>query len=309
MREPSRQEPMTDPAAALRDDELPAAPPASLDALMPPQIAAKAVDIGVSKARADAFSTLVLSVLAGAFIALGAAFATTAAAGAAGQLPFGVTRVLVGVVFSLGLILVVVAGAELFTGNNLIVMAWAERRVGLRGLLRNWALVYVGNLVGALGTVALVFAARQYELGDGAVGTSALAIADAKTRLDFVQAVALGALCNALVCLAVWLCYGARSVTDKVLAIVFPITAFVALGFEHSVANMYFLPMGLLVRDHASDAFRSDTGAAPDDYPQLTVANALLDNIVPVTIGNVIGGSLMVGLVYWAVYLRAPAAR
>jgi formate transporter len=309
MREPSRQESMTDPAAALQDDDLPAAPSASLDALMPPQIAAKAADIGVAKANADAFSTLVLSVLAGAFIALGAAFATTAAAGAAGQLPFGVTRVLVGVVFSLGLILVVVAGAELFTGNNLIVMAWAERRVGLRGLLRNWALVYLGNLVGALGTVALVFAARQYELGNGTVGTSALAIADAKTQLDFGQAVALGALCNALVCLAVWLCYGARSVTDKVLAIVFPISAFVALGFEHSVANMYFLPMGLLVRDNGSDAFRAETGAAPADFPELTLANALLDNLVPVTIGNVIGGSLMVGLVYWAVYLRAPAVR
>ena len=304
MREPSRQQPMTDPATALRDDAAPAAPPASFDALMPPQIAAKAVDIGVAKAKADAFSTLVLSVLAGAFIGLGAAFATTAAAGAAGQLPFGVTRVLVGIVFSLGLILVVVAGAELFTGNNLIVMAWAERRAGLRWLLRNWALVYLGNLTGALGTVALVFAARQYELGDGAVGTSALAIADAKTQLDFVQAVALGALCNALVCLAVWLCYGARSVTDKILAIVFPISAFVALGFEHSVANMYFLPMGLLVRDHGSDAFRAETGAAPADFPELTLANALLDNLVPVTIGNVIGGSLMVGLVYWAVYLR-----
>ena len=150
-----------------------------------------------------------------------------------------------------------------------------------------------------------MFAARQYELGDGAVGTSALAIADAKTQLGFGQAVALGALCNALVCLAVWLCYGARSVTDKVLAIVFPISAFVALGFEHSVANMYFLPMGVLVRDHASDAFWADTGAAPADFPDVTLANALLDNLVPVTIGNVIGGSVMVGLVYWAVYLRA----
>ena len=295
---------MTDPAAAVHDPDLPAAPPASLDALMPPQIAAKAVDVGVAKAHAGAFSTLVLSVLAGAFIGLGAAFATTAAAGAAGELPFGVTRVLVGLVFSLGLILVVVAGAELFTGNNLIVMAWAERRVALPALLRNWALVYLGNLAGALGTVALVYAARQYELGDGAVGTSALAIADAKTRLDFGQAVALGALCNALVCLAVWLCYGARTVTDKVLAIVFPISAFVALGFEHSVANMYFLPMGLLLRDHASDTFHANTGAAPADVPDLTLANALLDNLVPVTIGNVIGGSVMVGLVYWAVYLR-----
>jgi formate transporter len=283
---------------------VPAAPPASADALMPPQIAAKAVDVGVAKVRLDGFGTLVLGMLAGAFIGLGAAFATTAGAGAAGHLPFGVTRLLVGIAFSLGLILVVVAGAELFTGNNLIVMAWAERRIPLRRLLRNWLLVYLGNLTGALGTVALVFAARQYELGEGAVGTSALTIAEAKSQLGFVQALALGALCNALVCLAVWLSYGARSVTDKVLAVLFPITAFVALGFEHSVANMYFVSMGLLLRDRGSDAFWSQAGAAPADYPGIGWANAILGNLLPVTIGNVVGGSVMVGLVYWAVYLR-----
>jgi formate transporter len=174
-------------------------PPPSFDALLPPEIAAKAVDVGATKARLDTFGTAVLAVLAGAFISLGAAFATTAAAGTADVVPYGVTRVLVGVVFSLGLVLVVVAGAELFTGNNLIVMAWAERRVPTRLLLRNWALVYVGNLVGALATVAIVFVARQYEFGGGAVGASALAVANTKAQLGFAQAVALGALCNALV--------------------------------------------------------------------------------------------------------------
>ena len=158
----------------------------------------------------------------------------------------------------------VVAGAELFTGNNLIVMAWADRRIRLGRLLRNWGIVYLGNLVGALATALLVFAARQYEFGDGAVGLNALAIAETKSSLGWGQAVALGVLCNALVCLAVWLSYAARSVTDKVLAVLFPITAFVAAGFEHSVANMYFLPIGLLVKR------RPDASGAADAHPGTT---------------------------------------
>jgi formate/nitrite transporter len=153
------------------------------------------------------------------------------------------------VVFSLGLVLVVVAGAELFTGNNLIVMAWADRRIPLGRLLRNWSIVYLGNIAGALATALLVFAARQHEFGGGAVGLNALEIAEHKASLGWGQAVALGVLCNGLVCLAVWLSYAARSVTDKVLAVLFPISAFVAAGFEHSVANMYFLPFGLLVKE------------------------------------------------------------
>jgi formate transporter len=267
-------------------------------------MAAKAADIGVTKASMSTIRTLALSVLAGAFIALGAGFATVALGGAAGELPFGVARILAGVVFCLGLILVVVGGAELFTGNNLIVMAWAERRVPSRWLLRNWALVYVGNLIGALGTVALVFAGAQYEFGDGAVGESALTIAQAKSSLGFGQAVALGIMCNALVCLAIWLTYSARSVTDKILAIIFPITAFVAAGFEHSVANMYFLPMGVLIREQGSSEFYAASGTSPADYPDVSWANAIVDNLIPVTIGNIIGGSVMVGLVYWLVYVR-----
>jgi formate transporter len=281
--------------------------PAGLDALMPPQIAAKAADVGVAKAGMSVLRTFALSVLAGAFIALGAMFATTVAAGAADVIPFGIVRLLAGLVFSLGLILVVVAGAELFTGNNLIVMAWAERRVSAARLMRNWGIVYAGNLVGALGTVILVFAGGQYEFGDGAVGTSALAIADAKAGLGFGQALVLGIMCNALVCLAVWLSYSARSVTDKILAVVFPISAFVAAGFEHSVANMYFLPMGLLIREEGSAEFFAASGTSPSDYPDLTLANAIADNLIPVTIGNIIGGSVMVGLAYWLIYVRTKS--
>jgi len=299
----------TPTASAAERDGRPAAepPPGAADAPLPPAMAAKASDLGVAKAELDATRTFVLAVLAGAFISLGAMFATVATADS-GNLPFGVTRVIGGVVFSLGLVLVVVAGAELFTGNNLIVMAWADRRIALGRLLRNWGIVYAGNLVGALATALLVFAARQYEFGDGAVGLNALAIAETKSSLGWGQAVALGVLCNALVCLAVWLSYAARSVTDKVLAVLFPISAFVAAGFEHSVANMYFLPLGLLVKQASPDSFWSSTGADPADYPDLSWTNALFGNLVPVTLGNIFGGAVMVGLVYWLIY-RRPAGR
>jgi formate transporter len=284
------------------------APPARLDgtvadAPLPPAMAARASDAGVAKAGLDRTRTFVLAVLAGAFIALGAMFATVVTAGAE-DLPFGLTRLAGGVVFCLGLVLVVVAGAELFTGNNLIVMAWADRRITTGRLLRNWAIVYAGNLVGAVATAVLVFAAGQYEFGGGNVGLNALAIAETKTSLGWGQAVALGVLCNALVCLAVWLTYSARTVTDKVVAVLFPISAFVAAGFEHSVANMYFLPLGLLIKQNGSDSFWQATGASAADYGDLTWTASALDNLVPVTLGNIVGGAVMVGLVYWLVYGR-----
>jgi formate transporter len=278
----------------------PTFPSAGLDALPPADIARKAAAVGEAKVDMPALSVFVLAVLAGAFIALGAVFATTVMSGGS-ELPFGVTRLLGGLAFSLGLILVVVAGAELFTGNNLVVMAWASRRVSTRRLLGNWALVYAGNFVGALGTVLIVYLGRQYELGGGEVGATAVRIAETKTSLGFIQAVALGALCNALVCLAVWLTYGARTVTDKILAVVPPIAAFVAVGFEHSVANMYFIPIGLLVRDHVD--------VQGIEVEHLSWSAFFLDNLLPVTIGNVIGGAVMVGAVYWLVYLRDTPVR
>jgi len=275
--------------------------PSGLDALPPRDVAAKAEAVGETKAGMDAVTTFVLAVLAGAFIALGAVFSTTVAAGAT-ELPYGVTRLLAGLAFSLGLVLVVVAGAELFTGNNLIVMAWASRRVSTARLLRNWALVYVGNLAGALGTAVLMLVSGQYDFGNGSVGATALSIGVAKTSLDPVEAVALGILCNALVCLAVWMAYSARSVTDKVLAIVPPITAFVAAGFEHSIANMYFLPYALLVKDTTDVA---ETAEGVPDVSGLTWGDAIVGNILPVTLGNVIGGGVLVGAVYWFAFLRS----
>ena len=274
--------------------------PTGLDALPPADVARKAETVGVAKAGLPWIDLFVLGVLAGAFIGLGAAFATTVGSGAT-SVPYGVTRLLVGLAFTLGLILVVVAGAELFTGNNLIVMAWASRQVSTASLLRNWAIVYAGNFVGAFGTALLVYLGKIYTFGGGSVGVTALSIGVGKTSLGFGQAIVLGALCNALVCLAVWLTYGAHTTTDKILAVVPPIAAFVALGAEHSVANMYFIPIGLLVKSNAS--FVAGLQPAPD-LSSLTWERFLVHNLLPVTIGNVIGGALMVGVVYWLVYLR-----
>lgn len=278
--------------------------PAGLDALPPAEVARKAENVGVAKAVMSPATVFALSILAGAFIALGAIFATTTMAGG-GDLPYGVLRLLGGLTFSLGLILVVVAGAELFTGNNLIVMAWASRRVSTARLLGNWALVFTGNFVGAVATAGLMYAGEQYTFGKGAVGATALSIAVTKTSLGWYQAVVLGAFCNALVCLAVWLTYGARTTTDKILAIVPPIAAFVAVGFEHSVANMYFIPMGLYIKQ--DESFVAGLEGAPD-LSNLTWGSFLGDNLLPVTLGNIIGGGLMVGLVYWWVYLRGRPA-
>jgi formate/nitrite transporter len=275
-----------------------------LDALPPADVARRAETVGVAKAAMPTLDLFALSVLAGAFIALGAAFATTVGSGM-GDTPYGMTRLLVGLAFTLGLILVVVAGAELFTGNNLIVMAWGSRRISTASLLRNWSIVYVGNFVGAVGTAVLVFLAKEYTFGGGSVGVTALTIGASKTNLAFGQAIVLGALCNALVCLAVWLTYGAHSTTDKILAVVPPIAAFVALGFEHSVANMYFIPEALLVK--TDSAWIESTSGVPQ-LSNLTWDGFLLGNLLPVTIGNVIGGGIMVGAVYWFVYLRRRSA-
>jgi formate transporter len=277
-----------------------------LDALLPAEIAQKAEAVGVQKTRLDVLSLLALAVLAGAFIALGAMFATTVLAGADGVLPFGVSRLLSGMAFCLGLILVVVGGAELFTGNTLMVMAWAAGKVRLAEMLRAWLIVYVGNFIGAIGTAALVFLSGQYLSGKGTVAAVALTIALNKVSLSFQHALFLGILCNVLVCLAVWLSYGARSTTDKILAVLFPVSAFVVAGFEHSVANMYFVPLGLFIKAWGPAELWAQTGQAAASYAALTWP-AFFEALVPVTIGNIIGGGALVGGVYWFIYLRTRA--
>lgn len=279
-------------------------------------MAQKAETIGVKKANMPAGRLLLLAILAGAFIALGAIFATTVsvsgvtvkdAAGAVistSSVAYGLTRLVMGLAFSLGLILVIIGGAELFTGNNLIVMAFMSRKIALRQLLRNWAIVYAGNFLGSILTAGIMFLTGQYLQGNGAVGLNALNIATAKTGIDFLPALCSGIMCNALVCLAVWLTYSARTTTDKILAIIPPITAFVAAGFEHSVANMYFIPIGLFIKNWGTPAFFDTIGKTAGDFSNLTWGNFFIANLLPVTIGNIIGGAVMVGAVYWYAYLR-----
>jgi formate transporter len=289
------------------------------DAIMPAAMAARAEESGIKRASADVPTLLVLSVLGGAFISFGAIFATTVSAGSvtvtaadgaaalSASIPYGVVRLLTGLAFSLGLILIIVGGAELFTSSNIIVMAWASGKVTTRGLLSNWALAFIGNCAGAFATAALMFCTTQYSFGSGAVGLVALNMAHAKASLAFVPALTLGIMCNALVCLTVWMCFGARTTVDRVVTIVPPIAGFVAAGFEHSIANAYFIPVGLLIKAGAPDSFWQAIGKTAADFPNLTWAN-FAANLIPVTIGNVIGGALMVAAVYWFVYLRPRKA-
>jgi formate transporter len=291
----------------------------TFDAILPPAMALRAEETGVKRVATDPLTRFILSILAGAFIAFGAIFATTVMAGGievtapdgawagSARLPYGIVRLLGGLAFSLGLILVVIGGAELFTGNNLIVMAWASHKVRTRDLLQNWVVAFAGNFVGAFTTAVLVFYSTQYTFGGGAIGLTALTTAHAKTSLAFIPAMTLGILCNALVCLGIWMCYGARTSIDRILTIIPPVAAFVAAGFEHSIANIYFISIGLLIKSGAPEAFWNAVGKSPADFPNLNWSNFLIGNLLPVTIGNVIGGSIMVAAVYWFVYLRKKA--
>ena len=290
-----------------------------IDALLPAEMAVRAEQIGVRKAEMAGLGMFTLAVLAGAFISLGSLFATTVSSGSmtfmlpdgsvssTAVLPYGLTRLLAGLVFCLGLILVVVGGAELFTGNNLIVMAWASGKVTSRAIFRNWVIVYLGNFLGAVLTAVLVFFTRQHTFGGEAIGVAALRIAAGKLDYTFLQAVALGTLCNALVCMAIWLTYSARSTLDKIVAIIFPITAFVAAGFEHSIANMYFIPYALLIRNFDPEFVSKVSGRVPN-LDNLTWSSFFIDNLIPVTIGNIIGGTVLVAAVYWSIYLRGRHA-
>jgi len=256
------------------------------DAFAPKEIARKVEDVGVAKARLPLLQTALLGMLAGAFIGLGALYFTIVASDP--SLGFAAQRVLGGVVFSLGLLLVVVAGAELFTGNNLLAMAWADGKITTRELLRNWAVVCGANFAGAAGLALLVWLSNHPAMNGGAIAQVAIRIAAAKTTMPLSEAFFRGVLCNLLVCMAIWMALAGRSVIDKAVAIVFPISAFVAAGFEHSIANMYLIPLGMLLQP---------AGGA------ITWAG-FFHNIIPVIAGNLVGGSVLVALVYWVIYIR-----
>jgi formate/nitrite transporter len=262
------------------------------DAFSPREVALRIETVGVAKARLATLPLLMLGVLAGAFIGLGAMFYTLVKCDP--TLGFAAGSVLGGLVFSMGLVLVVVAGAELFTGNNLLAMAWADGKITTTEVLRNWVLVCLANGLGAVGLALLVFASGHMDLNGGAVGHQVIKIAQAKQSLPWEQAFFRGVLCNVLVCMAVWMAMAGRSVTDKILAIVMPISAFVAAGFEHSIANMYFMPLAMLIQ-HFEPA---TSGALAITW------RGMAENLVPVIAGNLVGGSVLVGLAYYVIYRR-----
>ncbi len=275
------------------------------DSFAPKEIAERVENVGVTKARLPILSQVMLGILAGGFIGLGALYFTLVTSDT--NLGFAAGRLLGGAAFSLGLILVVVAGAELFTGNNLLVMAWTSGRISTGEVLSNWTIIWIANFLGAAGLALLVLFSNHATMNGGGVGVQAVKVAAMKTSLPFWEAFFKGILCNLLVCLAVWLAMGGRSVVDKIVAIVFPISAFVAAGFEHSVANMYFISLGIFLKE-AGFAIPNGVNAASLNWI------GFAQNLIPVTLGNIVGGALMVALFYYVVYRRgvkseAPAGQ
>src|SRR5215510_6497049 len=264
----------------------------NLQAYSPAEIEEAVEKVGVKKANLPFLASFMLAIVAGGGVGFGALYYTIVASDP--TLGFATIRVVGGLVFTLGLVLVLVGGAELFTGNNLIVMAWASGKVSTRTMLRNWTIVYLGNFVGAVGLIVLIFFSHHLDMNDGRIGLSVLNTAVGKIRPDMFALFIKGILCNVLVCAAVWLAYAGRSVTDKILAVILPISAFIAAGFEHCVANMYFLPLAWLL---------VQTGHAPANFDaSLITIPGIFHNLVPVTLGNVVGGAGFVGAVYWAIY-------
>lgn len=241
--------------------------------------------VALKKANGKAIKTFVSAILGGVFIAIGGFFATTVSAGA-GTTPYGLIKFLTGIAFSLGLILVIIGGAELFTGTTIISVALANKKINFWKLIKNWSIVYGGNFCGAILIALLIFLGSQYTFGNGAMGMVILNTALIKAHHTFLQSVSLGILANILVCLAIWLTYSTKSIAGKIVAMIMPIAAFVAAGFEHSVANMYFFPIALLIKN-LDPIFAATTKL---NLTNLTFSNFVFNNLIPVTIGNIIGG-------------------
>lgn len=273
------------------------------DLLLPAAMAKVAEEAGVYKATKQPLTTFFLAITAGVFISIAFVFYITVTTGS-GAVPFGLAKLVGGICFSLGLMLVVICGADLFTSTVLIVVAKASGRISWLQLARNWINVYIGNLFGALFFVGLIWFSGEHMLANGAWGLNVLQTADHKMHHSFIEAVCLGILANLMVCMAVWMSYSGRTLTDKMLAMVLPVAMFVASGFEHSIANMFMIPMAIVIRDFASAEFWQTAGASAEQFSSLTVSNFIVDNLIPVTLGNIIGGGILVGLTYWVIYLR-----
>ncbi len=273
------------------------------NSLSPKQTAESAIDVGVGKATKKPSRSFILAMAAGIQIGIAFVFYTIVTTGTE-NMSWGISHFIGGLAFSLGLILVVVTGAELFTSSTLTIVAKASGKISWGQMFKNWVTVYCGNLVGALILVALMITTKQYMSDGGKVGLNIMAISQHKLHHTFIQAVALGIMCNMLVCLAVWMSFAGRTITDKIMAMILPVAMFVASGFEHCIANMFQVPMAIAVKTFAPASFWKMTGANIANYADLNVMGFITHNLIPVTIGNIIGGALFVGLWFWAAYLK-----
>lgn len=273
-------------------------------AVPPAEMAKLAEQAAVGKANKHPEVTIVLAILAGIFIAIAGMFYTVISAGASGVMPYGMAKLVGGIGFSVGLMLVILCGAELFTSSTLLLMGKATGRLQFPQIIRNWSRVYLGNFIGSILFAVLVYYGGVMDGGHGSIGLSAMYIAKSKLGHTFGQSIALGILCNLLVCLTYWLSLSSRDATGKMLACVLPVAAFIAAGFEHSIANMYLLPMGYMVKEFATPEFWSAIGYTYNDFAAINLYNIVVMNLIPVTIGNIIGGGVMVGLSKWFVHLR-----
>ena len=272
--------------------------------LKPAQTLDACIEVGVGKANSSVPRLIVLGILAGAFIAFAAQGSTMAAFGLLGDpATFGAGKALQGAVFGTGLVMVILAGGELFTGNVLMLTSLAERKISFGGMMRNWIIVYLANFVGAVLIAYLVSVTGQWGSGGDLLGGMTVKIAAGKTSLSFGAAFVLGILCNWLVCTAVWLSFAAESFIGKIFGIFMPIWLFVTSGFEHSIANMYYIPAGIMAK--ANEAFAAASGAAPDALASLTWSGFFVNNLIPVTLGNIVGGGLFVAMAYWYSFKKA----
>ena len=275
-----------------------------VDSFSPAQMTQIAEEIGNYKVNKHPSSTILSAIIAGVFISIAFVFYITVTTGTA-TVAFGLAKLVGGICFSLGLMLVVCCGSDLFTSTVLTILPKMTHKISWTKMIRNWIFVYIGNFIGAILFVTIIWFSGQYMVANGLWGLNVLQTADHKLHHTFIEAVCLGLLANLMVCLAAWISYAGRSLLDKMLIMVLPVAMFVASGFEHSIANMFMIPMGIVIKNFASPEFWTAVGVSADTFNSLTIEHFVLNNLIPVTIGNILGG-LAVALPYWALYLRKP---
>lgn len=275
-----------------------------VDSFSPAQMTQIAEELGNYKVNKNPTSTIVSAILAGVFISIAFVFYITATTGTS-TVVFGLAKLVGGICFSLGLMLVVCCGTDLFTSTILTILPKMTHKISWIKMFRNWILVYIGNFIGAILFVGIIWFSGQYMVANGLWGLNVLQTADHKLHHTFIEAVFLGLLANLMVCLAAWMSYAGRSLLDKMLIMVLPVAMFVASGFEHSIANMFMIPMGIVINNFASPEFWTTVGISPDSFKALTVEHFIVNNLIPVTIGNILGG-LLVAIPNWALHLRKP---